>query len=283
MTGLDRTTAGVDLLDAEAVRSAVARTRPTVVYHLAAHAQVGRSWQAPGATIAENVAMTLNLLEAVRREAPEAAVVHASSGEVYGVPDRLPADEAAPLRPQNPYAVSKASADLLCGFYTDAHGLRIARARAFNHAGPGQPPHYAIASLALQLADGLEAGAARPRIVTGNPAVRRDYTDVRDVVRAYRSLATAPPGAYNVCSGSPVATGGLVAALARVAQAEVEHAVDPQLVRPNEVLEISGSADKLRRVTGWQPALALDDTLADTVRWWRSELRAGRAPSARHE
>ena len=212
MIGLSRST-GIDVLDADAVRTAVARAQPSVVYHLAARAQVGRSWREPAATLHENVAMTLNVLEAVRREAPEAAVVCASSGEVYGVPDRLPADESTPLRPQNPYAVSKASADLLCGFYADAHGLCIMRARAFNHAGPGQPPHHAVASLALQLADGLEAGAPRPRIVTGSPGVRRDYTDLRDVDRAYRRLASAPPGVYNVCSGRSVTTGELVASL----------------------------------------------------------------------
>ena len=130
--------------------------------------------------------MTLHLLEAVRAEAPEAAVVVVGSSELYGPPATLPVDESAPLRPQNPYAVSKASADLLAGFYADAHGLRIIRARAFNHAGPGQEPIYAIASFARQVAAGLEAGEDPVRVVTGNPDARRDYTDVRDVVRAYR-------------------------------------------------------------------------------------------------
>lgn len=283
MSGISRAAAGVDALDARAVRNVVARVQPDIVYHLAARAQVGRSWQEPAATLHENVAMTLNVLEAVRGEAPGATVVAASSGEVYGVPARLPADESAPLRPQNPYAVSKAAADLLCGFYADAHGLRVIRARAFNHAGPGQPPHYAIASLALQVADGLEARVARPRIVTGNPAVRRDYTDVRDVVRAYRALAGAAPGVYNVCSDRAVATGELVAALERVAGTPLEHVVDPALVRPNEVLEICGSARHTTLETGWQPELSLERTLKDTVSWWRAELRAGRAPSHRHE
>ena len=126
------------------------------------------------------------------------------SSELYGPPATLPVDESAPLRPQNPYAVSKASADLLAGFFADAHGLRIVRARAFNHAGPGQEPIYAIASFARQVAAGLEAGEDPVRVVTGNPDARRDYTDVRDVVRAYRALAerggagrstTSAPGA----------------------------------------------------------------------------------------
>ena len=140
-------------------------------------------------------------------------MVAVASGEVYGPPASLPVDESAPLRPQNPYAVSKASADLLAGFYADAHGLRVIRARPFNHAGPGQEPTYAIASFARQAAAGAE------RIVTGNPDTRRDYTDVRDVVRAYRLLAErAEPGIYNVCSGRTASAGELVAMLGRDAR-----------------------------------------------------------------
>src|SRR3954470_20254303 len=131
-----------DLRDAEAARAAIAGARPDVVYHLAARAHVGESWRDPAGTLHDNVAMTLDVLEAVRTEAPGATVVAVASGEVYGAPERLPIDASAPLRPQNPYAVSKASADLLAGFYADAHGLRVIRARAFNHAGPGQSPAY---------------------------------------------------------------------------------------------------------------------------------------------
>ena len=201
MTALSRS-AGVDLRDAEATRAAIAAAAPEVVFHLAALAHVGRSWGDPAATLAENGAIDLNVLEAVRAEAPEAMVVAVSSGEVYGPPETLPVAESAPLRPQNPYAVSKAAGDLLAGFYADAHGLRVARPRAFNHAGPGQPAIFALASFARQVAAGLEAGDAPVRVVTGNPDARRDFTDVRDVVRAYRLIAaTGTTGVLNVCSG----------------------------------------------------------------------------------
>jgi GDP-4-dehydro-6-deoxy-D-mannose reductase len=244
----------------------VAASLPRVVYHLAAHAHVGASWREPGATLRDNVAMTLNLLEAVRSEAPEATVVAVSSGEIYGPPARLPVDESAPLRPQNPYAVSKASADLLAGFYADAHGLRVIRPRAFNHAGPGQQPTYAVASFARQVAEGR-------RVVTGNPDTRRDYTDVRDVVRAYRLLAErGEPGVYNVCSGRTASAAELVAALASVAGVEVEHVVDPALLRPHEVMEVRGSYAALREATGWEPEIPLEQTLADTLEWWRREI-----------
>jgi GDP-4-dehydro-6-deoxy-D-mannose reductase len=179
----------------------------------------------------------------------------------------LPVDESAPLRPQNPYAVSKASADLLAGFYADAHGLRVIRSRSFNHAGPGQQPTYAIASFARQ-------AAAGGRIVTGNPDARRDYTDVRDVVRAYRLLAeSAEPGVYNICSGRTASARELLAALAGAAGVELEHVIDPDLVRPHEVMEIRGSNEKLRSATGWKPEIPLERTLADTLEWWRAADR----------
>jgi GDP-4-dehydro-6-deoxy-D-mannose reductase len=272
---------GVDLRDAAATRAAVAAARPEVVYHLAARAHVRDSWDDPAATLRDNTAMTLNLLEAVRADAPEATVVAVSSSEIYGPPAELPVTEDAPLRPQNPYAVSKASSDLLAGFYADAHGLRVIRARAFNHSGPGQEPRYAIASFARQAA---AATGPTVRIVTGNPDTRRDYTDVRDVVRAYRLLAEhAAPGAYNVCSGVSRSARELIEGLAAAAGAELDHAVNPDLLRPHEVMDLRGSADKLRAATGWEPEIPIERTLADSVAWWREELRAGRAGSRLHE
>jgi GDP-4-dehydro-6-deoxy-D-mannose reductase len=265
--------AGVDLLDPAAARAAIARARPRVVYHLAARAHVGESWSDPAGTLRDNVALTLNVLEAVRSEAPAATVVAVGSGEAYGPPQRLPVDESAPLRPQSPYAVSKASADLLAGFYADAHALRVIRARAFNHAGPGQQPTYAIASFARQVA---EARGDAARLVTGNPETRRDYTDVRDVVRAYRLLAErAEPGVYNVCSGRSASAAELAGALAEAAGVRLEHVVDPALVRPHEVPDLRGSYAALRAATGWEPEIPLAQTLADTLGWWRAATPPG--------
>jgi GDP-4-dehydro-6-deoxy-D-mannose reductase len=228
--------------------------------------------------------MTFHLLDAVREAAPGAPVVVVASSEVYGPPAQLPVDESAPLRPQNPYAVSKASADLLAGFFADAHGLRVLRARAFNHAGPGQEPIYAIASFARQIAAGLVAGEDPVRVVTGNPDARRDYTDVRDVVRAYRALAdAAEPGVYNVCSGRTASAAELVAALGHAAGVEVDHVVDPSLWRANEVMELRGSNTLLHAATGWEPQIPLEQTLAETLAWWTEEIRAGRARERVHE
>jgi GDP-4-dehydro-6-deoxy-D-mannose reductase len=274
----------VDLLDAPATAAAVAEAAPEVVYHLAAHAHVGLSWREPDRVLRENVAMLASVLEAVRAHVPGAVVVAVSSSEIYGPPVALPQTEDTLLRPQNPYAVSKAASDLLAGFYADAHGLRVVRPRSFNHAGPGQAPLYAIASFARQVAAGLEAGDAPVRVVTGSPDTRRDFTDVRDVVRAYRLLAArGEPGVFNVCSGRPASARDLVAALGRVAGVPVEHVVDESLRRPAEVVEVRGSYARLAEATGWAPEIPLDATLADTVAWWREEIRAGRADARLHE
>jgi GDP-4-dehydro-6-deoxy-D-mannose reductase len=257
--------AGIDLRDAAATRARVREVSPEVVYHLAALASVGRSWDAPGQVLADNGAISLNVLEAVRREAPHARVVVASSGEVYGPPARLPVGEAALLRPQSPYAVSKASADLLAGLYADAHDLAIVRARPFNHAGPGQDDTYALGSFARQAA----AGATRIRI--GNPDTRRDYTDVRDVVRAYRLLAEGgePGVVYNVCSGRSTSAAELVALVAAAVGRELEVDVELARVRAHEVAEVRGSAERLRAATGWEPEIPLARTASDAVAWWR--------------
>jgi len=265
---------GIDLLDAAAARAAMSDAAPEVVYHLAARAHVGQSWEDPAGTLRDNLAMTGNVLEAVRAGAPEAVVVAVSSSEVYGPAERLPIEESSPLRPQNPYAVSKAASDLLAGFYADAHGLRVVRARAFNHSGPGQEPTYAIASFARQAAVATVQGAPVLRIVTGNPDTRRDYTDVRDVVRAYRALAErGEPGVFNVCSGVSRSARELLTGLAEAAGLELEHVVDPALVRPNEVMELRGSAAALQATTGWEPEIPIERTLADTVAWWREQLQ----------
>jgi len=261
-----------DLLDPDATRRAVRDAAPDVVFHLAALASVAQSWEQPGETLRQNPAMTLHVLEAVRQERPEARVVAVASGELYGPPESLPVDERALLRPQNPYAVSKAAADLLAGLYHEAHGLHVVRARAFNHAGPGQQRIYVVSSLSRQLAEAAVAGRSPVRIVTGNPDARRDFTDVRDVVRAYRSLAAAAPGVYNVCSGRSAGVREILALLRDLGNGEIEHVVEERLVRAHEVMDVRGSHARLSAETGWEPEIPFEQTVADTFAWWREEL-----------
>ena len=178
---------------------------------------MARSWEEPATTLTANLAMTSNLLEAVRLEARDAAVVLVGSSEVYGPPERLPVDEDAALRPQNPYAVSKAACDLLGGQYADAFGMRVVRVRPFNHAGPGQGDDFVIGTLTRQVAAAEAAGAAECVLRTGNPDSARDFTDVRDVVRAYVAAAGLEPGAWNVASGVGVSVRELIELVRSVA------------------------------------------------------------------
>jgi GDP-4-dehydro-6-deoxy-D-mannose reductase len=265
--------AELDLLDGAAVRAAVREAAPDVVWHLAAQASVGRSWKAPGQTVAENVAMTANLLEAIRAEVPAATVVLISSGEIYGPPDRLPVDENAPLRPQNPYAVSKAACDLLGGQYADASGLRVVRLRPFNHTGPGQSDDYVVGTLTRQVAEAEAAGRDEAVVQTGNPDSARDFSDVRDVVRAYVAAAGLDAGVYNVASGTAVSVRELIELVRAAARIPVRHEVDPARVRAHDVAEVRGSAERLRAATGWTPEIPLDQTVADALDAWRRQLR----------
>jgi GDP-4-dehydro-6-deoxy-D-mannose reductase len=262
----------LELLDADAVRAAVREAAPSRVFHLAALASVPYSWEHPRRTLRENAETTLNVLEAVRLEAPEAVVVIAGSGEVYGKPLQLPVDESAPFKPRNPYAVSKAACDLLGQQYADVHGLRVVRMRAFNQAGPGQSDLYVVGTLARQLAEAeLAGGEAVLRL--GNLDSARDFVDVRDAARAQLAAAEAEPDAYNVCSGRAVKVRELVEMLAGTAKVSVRVEPDESRLRSDDVPEVRGSAERLRSRTGWKPEIPLERTLTDALDSWRDFLR----------
>lgn len=255
-----------DLLDADATRRAFGELAPEWVFHLAADASVERSWREPAATIRNNVETTLNVLAA----AGDARVLVAGSGEIYGPPKQLPVDETHELRPQNPYAVSKASADLLAGFYADGHGLHVIRTRSFNHAGPGQTADYVVSAFARQIAEAEQRGEESVVVKTGELRAHRDFTDVRDVARAYvLLLEDAEPGAYNICSGVSRSAADILAALGQESSLEVKYETDPARLRKHEVMDIRGSHDKLTSATGWQPEIAFEQTIRDTLDWWR--------------
>jgi GDP-4-dehydro-6-deoxy-D-mannose reductase len=263
----------VDLTDPAATQEVVAEARPDAVFHLAAVASVAQSWNATRETLDTNLATTLNLLEAIRSSAPEATTVVVGSGEQYGPvdPGRLPVDEEQPMRPQSPYAVSKAAAELVAGFYADVYGLRVIRARSFNHAGPGQTDRYVVASFAKQIAAAERAGDRAVVISTGDLAPRRDFSDVRDVARAYLLLAEhGTAGIFNVCSGVSVPVADILAALTALTDVEVEQRTDPARLRKHEVMDIRGSHARLTEATGWEPEIPLEQTLSDTLDWWRA-------------
>ena len=271
----------VDLRDLDELRLALATARPDVVYHVAALSSVGRSWEEPARTLGENVIAAANLLEAVRREAAGARLVWISSCEVYGAPAELPISETVPVAPPNPYAVSKVAGEQLTGVYAEAYGLDVVVARPFSHSGPGQRPIFLHSSLALQAAEARLAGSGRLRVVTGNPSTRRDFTDVRDLVRAYRLLGGLPGSwsgsVFNVSSGVSVSTGEQVQLLAELlAPMVVEHEVDPARVRAHEIMDLRGDHTRLSQATGWEPTIPLRQTMSETIAWWEGELASGR-------
>jgi GDP-4-dehydro-6-deoxy-D-mannose reductase len=274
----------VDLRDGDTVTTAVREVGPDIVYHLAALSSVGRSWEEPAQTVQDNVATAINVLEAIRLHAATARVVWVSSCEVYGAPASLPVSEDAPLQPANPYAVSKTTGDLLAAVYTGAYDLDIVRARPFSHSGPGQRPIFILSSIARQAAEGRIAGAETITIVTGNPDTRRDFTDVRDVVRAYRLLAErGRADVYNVSSGRSISAADQISVLAElIAPVQVEHVVDHARVRAHEVMDLRGAHERLTAATGWEPEIAFQQTLAETIDWWENEL-ARASPSGATE
>ncbi|HVL93888.1 MAG TPA: GDP-mannose 4,6-dehydratase [Acidimicrobiales bacterium] len=253
----------MDVTDEAAVAAAVTDAEPEVVYHLAGLAHVGRSWQEPAEFLRVNAGGTLNVLEAARRCATPPRVVVVSSAEVYGTvrPEQLPLTEQVPVRPVSPYAASKAAAEVLALQANLGHGTPVVVARPFNHIGPGQDPAFMVPGLATRILAARRNGTRT--IGVGNLEPRRDLTDVRDIVRAYRLLATAgQPGAtYNVCSGRDLAVGEVLDRLLALTGAEMTAEADPALVRAVEVPVLRGDPSMLRAATGWAPAIPLDDTL----------------------
>ena len=253
----------VDVTDAAALGRAVTEARADAVYHLAGLAHVGRSWEQPYEFFRVNAVGTLNVLEAARRCRPMPRVLVVSSAEVYGTvkPDQLPLREDLPLRPVSPYAASKAAAEMVAVQAHLGYGLPVIRARPFNHVGPGQAPTFVVPAVARRILAAVEAGNTALRV--GNLSSRRDLTDVRDVVRAYRLLVERGESgeAYNVCTGADVAIADVVGRLLSLAGADLEFEADPELMRPADVPVLRGDPGRLRAATGWRPEVPLDDTL----------------------
>jgi GDP-4-dehydro-6-deoxy-D-mannose reductase len=269
-SGDDVIESAVDITDRERLASHVSDARPEVIYHLAAQADVGGSWSSPIPTLRVNIEGTLNLLDAAAG-ADVQRVVAVTSADIYGPVEEtdLPLSEDQPVTPVSPYGASKASADIMCLFAGLAHGLEIVRARSFNHLGPGQNEKFVASAIASRIVANERSGGNTIRI--GNLAARRDFTDVRDVVRAYRLLMTdgAPGEAYHVCSGTDHAVRELADILVSMAEREMTLETDPTLFRPVDLKVLRGDYTKIREATGWQPEIDIHTTLRDLLDFWR--------------
>jgi len=264
----------VDVTELDMLAPDLEAASPEVVYHLAALTHVGRSWDAPAETFRVNAMGTLNVLEAARRCEVPPVVVLVSSAEVYGpAGDGRPLDEQSELRPVNPYAASKVAAEFLGLQAFLGRGLRVIRARPFNHVGPGQADDFVVSALARRMVEAELAKTGTVRV--GNLAASRDFTDVRDVVRAYRLLAASGAGgeAYNICSGRAISIATLAEQMVGLLSYDVELVVDPGLFRPVDVPVLLGDCSKLVTATGWHPEVTLAATLADVLDHWRDRLR----------
>ena len=257
----------VDLRDRRAVEAAIARTRPAAVYHCAGAAHVGRAWDSTESTFATNVRGTHHLLQALELAGTDARVLIPSSALVYASADE-PLKEEHPLVPASPYGLSKLAQEML-GRRTNGP-VAVMVARAFNHFGPRQDPFFAAAGFARRIAD-IERGRWEPVISVGNLDARRDLTDVRDTVRAYRLiLERGQPGRpYNVCSGRAITISHLLDLMIARARVPVAVKVDPARYRPNDTPLIVGDPSRLRDELGWTAAIPIEQTVDDLLEYWR--------------
>jgi GDP-4-dehydro-6-deoxy-D-mannose reductase len=262
-----------DVADGAALRRVMTEVTPDAIYHLAAMTHVGESWENPSQVLRVNVLGTAEILAAARSLQNSARVLVVSSAEVYGVvtPEQLPLGEDTPTQPASPYAASKLAAEAVALQAWRGFGQPVVVVRPFNHIGPGQSPNFFVPALAKRIVEARQSGART--LPVGNLTSRRDFTDVRDVVVAYRLLVErGDSGAvYNVCSGRDVAMSDVARELLELSGAELTFETDPSLLRPVDVPVLRGSAELLTAATGWEPRIPLATTLADVLTSWEAD------------
>ncbi len=263
-----------DIRDGETVGAVVRETRPEHVYHLAGISAVDTSWRNSRLTYEVNVMGSFNVFEAAMSLPSPPRILNVSSSQVYaGATGKL--TEKSPLQPDNPYAVSKAMTELLAVQFGNCKNGGIITARSFNHTGPGQSPTFVLPSIAKQFAE-IESGLRPPKLSLGNIQVKRDFTDVRDVVRAYALLLERgkPGEVYNVCSGRSIRLADLIDLFQSVAGVEIDIECDPAKLRANEAAEICGDPRKIHSETGWLRQISLEQTVADLLEYFRAQSLA---------
>jgi len=261
-----------DLRDAESTRDTIEQIRPDWIFHLAAQSFVPTSWKAPTESLTTNVLGQLHLFEACRRLGLKPRIQVACSSEEYGMvhEDELPIRETNPLRPLSPYAVSKVAQDMLAYQYFMSYKTDVVRTRGFNHEGPRRGPVFVASDFAKQVAD-IERGLKPPVIHVGNLEARRDFTDVRDMVRAYWLALEKGEGGevYNICSGKAWRIRDMLDLLLTMTRKKIEVREDPARLRPSDVPVLLGDHSKFTDRTGWKPSIPFEQTLKDMLEFWR--------------
>lgn len=266
----------VDIQDFESLKNAIEKVNPDFIYHLAALTSPAESFKDPARTITNNISGQLNILEAVKQLGlVNTRVLVVSSAEVYGAAKEsdLPLTELSPLKPLSPYAVSKIAQDFLGYQYFHSQNVKTIIVRPFNNIGPYQSPFFVIPSFAKQIAE-IEKGIKEPILRVGNLEAKRDFTDVRDVVRAYEMLMTKGEDGevYNIGSGKSHKIQEVLDIFLSLSNANIIVENDPALMRPGDIPELRCDYDKLHKATGWKPEIDIQTSLKDTLDYWRSTI-----------
>lgn len=265
-----------DLVDRISVKPILEAARPDLIYHLAAASSVARSWGSAARSLEINAIGTAHLFDAVLESEFDPVVVVSSTAEIYGrIEDTSsPLGEDTPFAPLSPYGTSKVAQDLLTSQYHAGLGLATVRLRFFHLTGPGRPPHFVASSFARQITR-IEAGLAPPTLEVGNLDSVRDFTDVRDAVRACRLIADRrhSGGVFHVCTGRPVVISDVVRLLLEMSRCEISVKVDGALVRPSDIPWMVGDPSRIETATGWRAEIPLEQTLRDLLDWWRAQSK----------
>jgi GDP-4-dehydro-6-deoxy-D-mannose reductase len=266
-----------NLVDASSVKALIADVRPDKIFHLAAQSFVPSSWNAPAESLTTNILGQLNIFEALRESKLfDTWVQIACSSEEYGMvyPEEIPILETNPLRPLSPYAVSKVGQDVLAYQYYMSYGIKAVRTRGFNHTGPRRGEVFVCSNFSKQVVE-VEKKKRPPEIFVGNLEAKRDFTDVRDMVRAYW-LATEncePGDVYNICAGTTISIRELLDLVLSNSNVQIEIKQDPSRLRPSDVPLLLGDCSKFQKVTGWKTTIPFRQTLADIMDYWRERIR----------
>ncbi|MGB3906631.1 MAG: GDP-mannose 4,6-dehydratase [Anaerolineae bacterium] len=268
-----------DMSQPDVASDILTRAQPDYVFHLAAQAFVPASWRDPWETISNNIRAQLNMLQALVKSGDRPRMLIVGSADEYGMitPDELPITEATPLRPYSPYAVSKIAQDMLGYQYFASHDLPIVRVRPFNHIGARQSPAFVTSDFAKQIAE-IEAGSQEPKLQVGNLEAKRDFTDVRDIVRAYHlALEYGEAGeVYNLGAEQAHSIREVLDMLLAVSQVEIEVVPDPARLRPSDVPVVVCDCGKFRQQTGWRATVAVRESLLEVLNYWRERIKEDR-------